>query len=74
MERLKQALEDLDEAIFALEDKISFEAANRRETIKRQSDIFKQGRAREAEILSVTQKVAARLDHTIEHVERILSR
>ena len=48
-------------------------AANRRETVKRQSDIFKQGRAREAEILSVTQKVAARLDHTIEHVERILS-
>ena len=73
MERLRQALEDLDEAIFALEDKISFDATNRRETIKRQSDIFKQSRAREAEILSVTQKVAARLDHTIEHVERILS-
>jgi hypothetical protein len=73
MERLKQALEDLDEAIFALEDKITFDAANRRETTKRQGDIFKQTRAREAEILAVTQKVAARLDHTIEHVERILS-
>jgi len=73
MERLKQALEDLDEAIFALEDKVSLDAGNRRETIKRQNDIFKQGRAREAEILAVTQKVAARLDHTIEHVERILS-
>lgn len=73
MERLKQALEDLDEAIFTLEDKVSLDAVNRRETIKRQNDIFKQGRAREAEILAVTQKVAARLDHTIEHVERILS-
>ena len=31
MERLKLALEDLDEAIFALEDKVSFDAANRRE-------------------------------------------
>ena len=72
MERLKQALEDLDEAIFVLEDKFTLEAANRRETIKRQTDIFKQGRAREAEILATTQKVAARLDHTIEHVERIL--
>jgi len=72
MERLKQALEDLDEAIFALEDKIALDAANRRETVKRQADIFKQSRAREAEVLATTQKVAARLDHTIEHVERIL--
>ena len=72
MERLKQALEDLDEAIFSLEDRLSFDAANRRETIKRQTEIFKQSRAREAEILSVAQKVAARLDHSIEHVERIL--
>ena len=73
MDRLRHALEELDEAIFALEDKVSLDAANRRETLKRQNDIFKQGRAREAEILAVTQKVAARLDHTIEHVERILS-
>ena len=73
MERLKQALEDLDEAIFALEDRIAADGVNRREALKRQSEIFKQGRAREAEILSVTQKVAARLDHTIEHVERILN-
>jgi hypothetical protein len=72
MERLKQALEDLDEAIFALEDKVAFEAANRRETLKRQNEIFKQSRQREVEILATTQKVAARLDHTIEHVERIL--
>jgi hypothetical protein len=72
MERLKHALEDLDEAIFALEDKISFDVANRRETLKRQTEIFKQNRQREVEILATTQKVAARLDHTIEHVERIL--
>lgn len=72
MERLKQALEDLDEAIFALEDKVGFDATNRRETLKRQNEIFKQNRQREVEILATTQKVAARLDHTIEHVERIL--
>jgi hypothetical protein len=72
MERLKQALEDLDEALFALEDKVAFDASNRRETIKRQNEIFKQSRQREGEILATTQKVAARLDHTIEHVERIL--
>ena len=72
MERLKQALEELDEALFALEDKFVLDSTNRRETLKRQNDIFKQQRQREVEILATTQKVAARLDHTIEHVERIL--
>ena len=72
MERLKQALEELDEALFALEDKFVLDTTNRRETVKRQNDIFKQQRQREVEILATTQKVAARLDHTIEHVERIL--
>ncbi|MFA4994956.1 MAG: hypothetical protein WC521_06610 [Bdellovibrionales bacterium] len=72
MERLKQALEELDEAIFVLEDRVLFDASNRRETLKKQNEIFKQGRQREVEILATTQKVAARLDHTIEHVERIL--
>ncbi|MDR3448298.1 MAG: hypothetical protein P4M15_00850 [Alphaproteobacteria bacterium] len=72
MERLKQALEDLDEAIFALEDKVSLDAATQRDALKRQSEIAKQSRVREGEVLAMTQKVAARLDHTIEHVERIL--
>lgn len=72
MERLKQALEELDEALFTLEDRLAFEASNRREGQKRQNDVFKQARQREVEILATTQKVAARLDHTIEHVERIL--
>ncbi len=72
MEKLRQALEDLDEAIFALEDKVQADALNRRETLRKQNEIFKQSRAREVEILATTQKVAARLDHTIEHVERIL--
>ncbi len=72
MERLKQALEDLDEAIFVLEDKIGLDVLNRREAAKRQSEIAKQSRQREIEVLGISQKVAARLDHTIEHVERIL--
>ena len=73
MERLKQALEDLDEAIFVLEDNLSLDATRRRETVKRQAEITKQARMREVEVLAVAQKVAARLDHTIEHVERILN-
>jgi hypothetical protein len=73
MERLKQALEDLDEAIFALEDKLALDASHRRDIVKRQADIAKQSRLREVEVLAITQKVAARLDHTIEHVERILN-
>ncbi len=72
MERLKAALEDLDEAIFALEDRLALDFSQQREAVKRQSDIVKQSRMREVEVLAVTQKVAARLDHTIEHVERIL--
>lgn len=72
MERLKQALESLDEAIFALEDRMSADVLHQRETLKRQGEIVKQSRTREVEVLGMTQKVAARLDHTIEHVERIL--
>ena len=72
MERLRQALEELDEALFALEDKLTAEAVSQREIVKRQGEIVKQSRLREVEVLAVTQKVAARLDHTIEHVERIL--
>lgn len=72
MERLRQALEDLDEALFALEDKVGADAARQREATKRQLDVLKQSRAREVEVLAVTQKVATRLDQTIEHVERIL--
>jgi hypothetical protein len=72
MERLKEALEDLFQEILTLEEKVSFDAANRRETLKRQNEIFKQNRQREVEVLATAQKAAARLDHTIEHVERIL--
>ena len=72
MERLKQALESLDDAIFALEDKVALDASSRRDAQKRQADLFKKERQREVKILATTQKVAARLDHTIEHVERIL--
>ncbi len=72
MERLKQKLEDLDEAIFALEDKIGLDTSARREAAKKQAEIVKQTRTREAGVLGVAQKVAARLDETIDHVENIL--
>ena len=41
---------------------------------KKLNDIIKQGRAREAGTLAITQKVALRLDQTIDHVEKILKR
>jgi len=72
MERLKQKLEELDEVIFALEDKVRLDTDGRRETSKKQTDIVKQIRSREANVLAVAQKVAARLDQTIDHVENIL--
>lgn len=71
MERLKQVLEDLDEALFALEDKVAADLAARRAEVKRQIGLVKKSRTREVELLASAQKVAARLDEAIEHVERI---
>lgn len=72
MERLKGALEALDETIFDLEHKVGIEKSSSRENSKKQSELMKQMRAREAGLLAVTQKVASRLDQAIDHVEQIL--
>lgn len=72
MERLKNSLEALDETIFELEHKVGIEKTSFRETVKKQTEIVKQIRAREVGMMAVTQKVAARLDQAIEHVERII--
>jgi len=72
MERLRNALEALDEMIFDLEHKVGLDKANARETAKKQSDIFKQIRAREANVMAVAQKVASRLDQAITNVEHII--
>jgi hypothetical protein len=72
MERLKNALEALDETVFEMEHKVSAEKANLRETVKKQTEIVKQIRAREVNAMAVAQKVASRLDQAIEHVENIL--
>jgi vacuolar-type H+-ATPase subunit F/Vma7 len=72
MERLRNALEALDETIFDLEHKVGIEKTSYRETVKKQSEIVKQIRTREASLMAVTQKVASRLDQAIEHVERII--
>ncbi len=72
MQRLKTALEQLDEMISALEDRIGLDAAARQDALKKQSEQLKLSRAREANVLAVAQKVATRLDQTIEHVERIV--
>lgn len=72
MERLKSALEALDETIFDLEHKVGIEKHSYRETVKKQSEIVKHIRAREANVMAAAQKVAARLDQAIDHVEHIL--
>ena len=72
MQRLKQKLEELDEILFTLEDKVGLDTSTRRDTNKKQSEIFKQIRTREAGALALVQKVASRLDQTIDHVENIL--
>ncbi len=72
MERLKNALEKLDETISDLEDRVGLDTAARTENKKKQEDILKASRAREASIMAVAQKVALRLDQTIDHVENVL--
>jgi len=72
MQRLKTALEQLDEMISALEDRIGLDAASRQDALKKQAEQLRLSRAREANVLAVAQKVATRLDQTIEHVERIM--
>jgi hypothetical protein len=72
MERLKEAMEVLDEAISDLEDKIGIDNEGRQALLKKQVETVKQARAHEAQILAVAQKVATRLDQAIHHVESIM--
>ena len=72
MERLKSTLEDLDETISELEDKIGLVQGASQENLRKNAELLKQSRAREANVLATAQKIAARLDQTIHHVERIL--
>lgn len=72
MKRLRSALEKLDEAISGLEDQIGIDAAARADNQKKQAELLKASRAREAGALAVAQKIALRLDQTIEHVEAVL--
>jgi hypothetical protein len=72
MKRLKEALENLDDAISFLEDQIGSDITTRRDLKKKDQELLKLSRAREASVLAVAQKVAARLDHTIDHVDSII--
>ena len=72
MKRLKTALETLDEKISDLEENVGVESDTRRDALKKQSEYLKVSQKREANVLAIAQKVAARLDQTIHHVEQIL--
>lgn len=72
MHRLKAALERLDEKISELEEKLGVETVARQELFQKQAEQLKASRTREAGVLAVAQKVATRLDQTIQHVERVL--
>jgi len=72
MQRLKASLEQLDEMITTLEDRIGLSFRSNRDLIKKLDEQAKQSRAREAQLMAVSQKVAARLDQTIERVQNIL--
>lgn len=72
MQRLKTALEALDEIISELEDRVDASVDNRRADIKKQSELVKMSQSREANVFAAAQKVASRLDQTINNIERVL--
>ena len=72
MQRLKSALEQLDEEISVLEDRIGVSRDAQQEARRRYEDMLKQSKGREAAVLAVAQKVASRLDRTIAQVEQVL--
>lgn len=72
MNRLKTALEKLDVTISDLEDKVGIDAVTRAEAQRKHNEWMRQSRARETSVMAVAQKVALRLDQTIEHVEKVL--
>ncbi len=72
MQRLRTALELLDETISDLEDKVGIDADVRRESQRKQAELLRMSRSRETGVLAVAQKVASRLDQAIEHVENIV--
>ncbi|MBV8060907.1 MAG: hypothetical protein JO126_05380 [Alphaproteobacteria bacterium] len=72
MDRLKNALEALDEAISDLEEQVGIDNRARREAAQKQNELLKLSRSREAQVLATAQKVASRLDQAIGSVEGIL--
>lgn len=72
MNNLQASIEQLDAEISRLEESIGLDAASRREARMRHSENLRTARAREAGVLEVAQKVASRLDWTIERVEKLL--
>lgn len=72
MQRLKAALENLDETITALEDRVLADNVQRIDHHRKQNEVLRISRTRETNVMAVAQKVAARLDQTIQHVEQVL--
>lgn len=72
MQRLKTALENLDETITALEDRVLADNVQRIDHHRKQNEVLRISRTRETNVMAVAQKVAARLDQTIQHVEQVL--
>jgi hypothetical protein len=69
---LRRALEELDVMISELEDRLGHKAVASRENQKKTVEQLKTARAREAGAMALNQKIAQRLDQTIDQVERIL--
>jgi predicted component of type VI protein secretion system len=72
MQRIPSALAALDERLNQLEETLVVRQDNIRQQVQQQQEALRHSRAREANAVSLAQKIAARLDHAIARVEHVL--
>lgn len=73
MKRLRSALEDLHSDLEQLSEQQKAKQTEFERELAKQAEGLKVSRAREANAMALAQKIATKIDYTIERVERLLA-
>lgn len=73
MKRLRSALEDLHSDLEQLGEQQKVKQTEFERELAKQAEGLKVSRAREANAMALAQKIATKIDYTIERVERLLA-
>lgn len=73
MKRLRSALEDLHSDLEQLSEQQKIKQREFERELAKQAEGLKVSRAREANAMALAQKIATKIDYTIERVERLLA-